>query len=306
MRASDAKRSLLSSSACSVFLRSVMSRKYHALPWWCPELSFRGAVKTSTARPSFTSTSSRASASGLVRIDVRTLSRRSGSRAFSTAQRPTAAELPDRTSSGRPRMSTSRRLNERTLWPSRDVMRMPSMVASLSDSKRAVRKRTSLSASRRLRNWAIWLPIVDEAWRRSASGSLTSSLNNSMTPKTSLSLAMGKAKAPCRPSWVAASMRGKLASCWASEIHTGRFIAHTRPGSPTPGVMVMVRVAFSKFAASNDSADQNSRQLSDSPSTSMHQRAATFQARFEPMAYRMAGPASLNVLDSARTRATAC
>ena len=104
-------------------------------------------------------------------------------------------------------------------------------------------------------NRPIWLPMAPSSWSSAGSGGRISRLKNSITPRISPSITSGKPNAARSPSRAAISARGKFTSSSTSGIHAGAPLAQTRPGRPTPGAKLHVRLASSNALKLSDGRD---------------------------------------------------
>ena len=168
-------------------------------------------------------------------------------------------------------------------------------------------KSVSSSALARLRsaNWPIWLPTVASIARSSSSGRAISRLKNSSTPRTCSPRRMGVPRAPRSPSWLATFARGKLSSAETSGMKAGRRLSHTRPGRPTPGAKVALRLASSNAVNARPGVCQVSTHRRTPAAPAIRHSPPWSQPSASQIARRTRGAASASDELSARARATA-
>ena len=165
--------------------------------------------------------------------------------------------------------------------------------------------RRDFSARLRSMNCPNWRPMSLTISRKSSSGSRTSRLMHSITPRTSSVSLMGKQKAECNPSFVAAVARGKLLSLVTSRIQAGSPLAQTRPGRPIPWPNLLSRVTASNSGTLTDRRDQKSMQVSWFGARSTSHIAPSPHPPLSHRTWIILGAASASAGDSAKMRLTA-
>ena len=103
---------------------------------------------------------------------------------------------------------------------------------------------------------------------------------------------MGNPRAERRPSRAAMAARGKFGSHSTSGIQAAVPVAHTRPGSPSPGKKVRSRLVAANDSKAVGAADHVAAQRNTPARGSTSQRAPYSHPSASPTALRIPGTAS--------------